>query len=430
MKKAKTAFVVFLAIWLSVLSVAAETREYHNPLIDPKPMSSYVELNKNIKNFLLLGMDKTDYSISNGSTYHTDAILVVAVNFDEHKIDLISLPRDTLTYVPGIKGIYKLNAAINCGGGKTEEGFQKACEAASWLLGGVKIDYYCAVDMRAMIAIGDAIGGVDFKLEMSYKGQYGKYNAGWQHLNGKGILDYLRARRNATRNANDLGRTARQRDLIMAIIKKLVSNMKCLTSAISAAQSLEDRFFTNMSIVDLASFIPLVLQMDFDLMGSHVISGKYRTALKDWNFTFTDQENRKSVIKNVYGIEVSELEYVSLAYTRWLMKHGFPVARYLSVARLLRDAVDELDEALMSREQKDALTDFDSAYEKTMDAFDNAADSMSDSDAKLMLSAANMLREQGNALYTMFDGIQKPVWSDWHYWYADRMINEIDVNFH
>ncbi len=66
-----------------------------------------------------------------------------------------------------------------CGGGKTEDGFQKACEAASWLLGGIKINYYCAVDMRAMIAIGDTIGGVDFKLEMSYKGQFGKYNARW-----------------------------------------------------------------------------------------------------------------------------------------------------------------------------------------------------------------------------------------------------------
>ncbi len=160
--KVKTAYVMILAFLLSVISVVAETREFHNPLICPRPMSSYVALNKNIKNFLLMGMDKTDYSISNGSIYHTDAILVVDVNFDEHKIDLISLPRDTLTYVPGIKGNYKLNATNNCGGGKTEEGFQKACEAASWLLGGVRIDYYCAVDMRAMIAIGDAIGGVDF----------------------------------------------------------------------------------------------------------------------------------------------------------------------------------------------------------------------------------------------------------------------------
>jgi hypothetical protein len=185
-----------------------------------------------------------------------------------------------------------------------------------------------------------------------------------------------------------------------------------------------------MSIADMVSFLPLALHTDFDAMGSHVFSGKYRTALKDWNFTFTDQENRKAVIKNVYGVDVPELKYVSYAYTRWLMKNGFTVARYLFVAKLLRDNIGEMDEALMSDEQKDALAAFDLALERTMDAFDTAADSMSDSDAKLMLSEAESLRNQGNALYTLFGGIKKPVWSDWHYWYADRMINEIDVNFH
>ncbi len=69
-------------------------------------------------------------------------------------------------------------------------------------------------------------------------------------------------------------------------------------------------------------------------------------------------------------------------------------------------------------------------FSKTMDTFDTAADSILDSGAKLMLSAAKALRQQGDALYTLFGGIKKPAWSDWHYWYADRMINEIDVNFH
>lgn len=430
MKKVKVTVAVILAILLSIVTVSAGTMGYHNPLIDPQQVTPYVKLNKNFKNLLLLGMDKTDYSISRGSIYHTDAILVLAVNFDEHKIDLISLPRDTLTYVPGIKGIYKLNAAINCGGGKTEEGFQKACEAASWLLGGIKIDYYCAVDMNAMVAIGDAIGGVDVKLEMSYKGQFGKYNVGWQHLNGKGIMDYLRARKNATKNANDLGRTARQRDMITAIIKKLANDTNCLVSAIATAQRMEDRFFTNMSIADVAAILPLALQTDFDAMGSYVISGKYRTALEDWNFTFTDQENRKAVIHNVYGVDVQELKYVSFAYTRWLMENGFKVARCISVANLLRDNIRTKDETSTNEAQRDVLAAFDLALERTKAAFDKAADSMSDSDAKLMVSEVELLRKQGNALYTLFEDIKKPVWSDWHYWYADRMINEVDVNFH
>jgi hypothetical protein len=38
----------------------------------------------------------------------------------------------------------------------------KISGVASWVLGGIKIGYSCAVDMKAMAAIGDAIGGVDF----------------------------------------------------------------------------------------------------------------------------------------------------------------------------------------------------------------------------------------------------------------------------
>ncbi len=429
MKKLTKVIVILLCFMLvHILPALAQTGGQHNPLIDPQPISSYISLNQNIKNILLLGIDKSDAALAKGSDYHTDAILVAAVNFDEKKIDLVSLPRDTLTYVPGIKGIYKLNAAINCGGGKTEEGFQKVCEAAAWVLGGIKIDYYCAVDMKAMAAIGDAIGGVNFELEMSYTGTYGKYHKGLQHLNGNGILDYLRARRNATENANDIGRTSRQRDLIMAIIQKVMSDKGHLPSVISALQRLEDGFFTNMSVGEMVTFLPLVTQIDFDAIGSHVITGKYRSALADWNFTFTDQDHRREVIQTVYGVKVPELKYVSYAYTKWLMEDGFTVVRYISIAKLMRDGICAYGEASMNAEQKEALAAFDLAYEQTANAFDTAADSMSDSDTKRMTGASKELRKKGDALAGLFN-MEKPVWGTGRYWYADRSVNEIDVNF-
>lgn len=430
MKKVLRIAVLLLCfVFTMTVHALCEPEDSHNPLINPQPMTNYITLNKNIKNILLLGIDKSDAAVARGSDYHTDAIMVAAVNFDEGKIDLISLPRDTLTYVPGIKGIYKLNAAINCGGGKTEEGFQKVCEAVAWLLGGIKIDYYCAVDMKAMAAIGDAIGGVDFELEMSYTGSFGKYQRGMQHLNGKGIMDYLRARRNATVNGNDIGRTSRQRDLIMAILKKMMSDKNTLASAITEARSIEDGFFISMSLGEMASFLPLALQTEYDSIGSHVITGKYRSALNGWNFTFTDQQNRKAIIKNVYGVDVPELEYVSYEYTKWLMENGFAPVRYLSVAKLLRDNIGAMGKTSFTAEQKDALSAFDAAYERTMDAFDAASDSMSDSDTKLLSNAAKALRKQGDALCKLFTKIKKPVWANGRYWYADRMINEVNVNF-
>lgn len=134
-----------------------------------------------------------------GGDFHTDAIIVLRVDFDNKTLDMISLPRDGFTHVPGVKGIYKLNAAINVGGGKTDAGFQKVCETASWYLGGVPIDYYAAFELETVTKIGDLIGGVDFDVDMAYTGTSGqKYKKGMQHLDGTGINDYMRARKNAT----------------------------------------------------------------------------------------------------------------------------------------------------------------------------------------------------------------------------------------
>jgi len=402
----------------------AEMNKQHNPLIEPQPLT-YITPAQNIKNVLLLGIDKNDRSSSKGYDYHTDAIMVVAVNLDENKVDLVSLPRDTLTYVPGIRGIYKLNAAINCGGGKTEEGFQKVCEAAAWVMGGIRIDYYCAVDMKAMEAIGDAIGGVDFDLETPVEG----YHSGRQHLDGKGIVAYLRSRTGAKVNANDIGRTGRQRELMWAIYDKIMRDKSLIPKLLLETQSLEKAFFTNMSLPDMMTFVQVAVKLDTAKVGSHVITGKYRTALQNWNFTFTDQAHRQEVIRQVYGVQVPELSYVSFEYTKWLVDHGFSVVHCLGVAKQLLEEVAAQNPSAMSTVQREALEAAQLAYGMTVDAFDVAADSMAPEDTRNMESRAKELRKQGDALLALFGGTRKLSWYSGKYWYADRMINEIDVNF-
>lgn len=53
-------------------------------------------------NILLMGIDADEYGgTTSGTMAHTDAIMLIAINFTENKVDLISLPRDTLTTAPG-----------------------------------------------------------------------------------------------------------------------------------------------------------------------------------------------------------------------------------------------------------------------------------------------------------------------------------------
>ena len=167
----------------------------HNPIIEPNKIGTSTATKDRFTNVLLLGVD---YGFPGywGSHYkkvlqecHTDAFMVFSINMTTSDVNLISIPRDTVTYVPGVQGVYKLTSAVNCAD-DLNKAFQRCCDAASWMLGGVRIDYYACVDMNAMIKLCDHIGGAEIDVEMGYNGGSGRYySSGRQHLDGQGLMD-------------------------------------------------------------------------------------------------------------------------------------------------------------------------------------------------------------------------------------------------
>ena len=413
-----------------IAGAAAETVS-KNPLVDPQKVPS-VKTPQRYTNILMLGVDFGFQGYRGSASAlkktldacHTDAIMVVSINMTTKDVNLISLPRDTLTYIPEVRGIYKLNGAFNCAD-TLEEGFERICDAASWVLGGIQIDHYCAVDMAAMIALGDFIGGVDLDVEMSYDGNSGKhYSKGMQHLDGQGMMDYVRARRNATVNAHDIGRTGRQRQVMAAIFRKVKSNAGLIKRGWNYANSGEINFFTDLSLGKVLNLLNKV--RNSDSIGSYVITGPYQTALEGWNFTFTDQANRIEVIKQVYGIEVPELPYISYEYTKWLMDEGFTSARYIAVARDILEQAGMVE--TMTEAQQAALNKLQAALDAAVRAFDAAADSMSADDQKVMVEKRRELRSAGDEAAVLLTG-EEATWSTGKYWYADPMINEYQYSW-
>lgn len=442
------------------LYVCAETSAQSAPLTD-NPLinreagrtSLAFEPSEGIINFLLIGMDSdekdTGYLVEDN---HTDAMIVMAVNPKANRIDLISIPRDTMAYVPGTRGVYKINGAINVGSKRASrptmsaEGFEAVRDTVSWLLGGIRIDHYLAVNMEAMAEIGNAIGGIDFNVEMSYAGEGRKiYRKGMQHLDGQGIVDYFQARKNATVNpGSDLARTGRQRALLTAIMTKLMVNpsiLLSLTKSYTSNEIIRQGFFTDMDLKDLPSLMQLMLTLSGGLKSSgtdgvfhlHVISGAYRNAFGNWKFTFTDQENRREVIRQVYGVDVPELKYVSYSYAKWLYTSGFRAIRHLSASDGIRKFMDENpDKAPDTDAFRKALEAFNLAYDRTRDTFILAAETMDSKDTQNMTIQANKLKEAGNALAKLLSYPKKNgkvVWSAAKYHDEDRLVNEVYVNF-
>jgi len=455
-----------LASFLAVIILAFPTLGFaeisvHDAMVTDNPLinveagrtADYLDIPEGTINFLLMGLDSEekdyDYHVEE---IHTDAMIVLAVNPKANKVDMISIPRDTMAYVPGTRGVYKLNGAINVGGtragrqAKSPEGFEAVRETVSWVLGGIRIDHYLAVDMEAMAAIGDAMGGVDFDVEMSYAGKDKKvYQAGLQHLDGQGIVDYFQARRNATVDpGSDLARTGRQRALLSAIIRKLIANPALLLSLIQGSNSSEtirEGFFTDMNLLDLPALIQFSLKLtgylnSSDTDGSfqsHVLSGAYRVAFGNWKFTFTNQDHRRAVIRQVYGVDVPELKYVSYSYAKWLYTSGFRAIRHLSAADGIRSYLDANPDKLTGdKALAEALDSFNLYYSKTQDAFILAAETMNGKDTRFMTILANKLKDAGNTLarliaYPKKDG--EVVWRMARYHDEDRLINEVYVNF-
>ena len=438
MLRMKRAFILILLMCFAV-AAGAEAAEVSpdNPLLFPHAGVDYVSYPDNIVNVLFLGIDFGSEGYW-GSGYkdnirecHTDAVMVVAINLTKKKIDIISLPRDSVTIVPGVRGVYKLNAAVNCAD-TLAEGLERTRASVEWLLGGIKIDCWFAVDMNTMFRLGDAVGGVDFYVDMNYVGSSGKtYVEGWTHLNGTGIMDYVRARTNATVDSNDLGRARRQRDMMTAVLNKLIADGQSAGNVLKVLGNPDAGFFTNLTNAQAVGFLallPTLLRMDAERFTSYSLDGPYRTAM-EYNFTFTDQELRADVIQTVYGIAVPPVPYVSFEHSKWLTETGFSSMHTIMAAKEFMEAV-ESRRRTFTQEQREAWEKFVAAYWDAVDYFQVAAETLDVAATDKMKTTRVTLRRWGDDLAEMigYNGV-----IPWNhavkYWYKDPYINEYQLDW-
>lgn len=283
------------------------TPDPYQQLLDRADQSIIQQLDNYI-NIMLIGVDYSPERDTWGGkhAYHSDVMIVLTINKVENTIQLTSLPRDTYSQIPGVSGRYKLNASIDCGGGwPTAGGFKKVCEAASWQLGGIPINYYYAVDMTAVKNLFDAIGGVDFYVNIDFTINGRSYKQGMQHLDGQGALDYLRVRKNLpSSEAGDLNRIDRQKELLVAMFDQLKSK-NLLLELPDILAAFKGNLYTNITWDQTAALAAYAYKIGSDKISMHSMSGNYDN-IYNWNFCFTNQPKRVKLIKDIFGIDVPE----------------------------------------------------------------------------------------------------------------------------
>ncbi len=289
-----------------------------------------------IVNVLLVGVDYApERETWNGKhEYHADVMLLLAVNFKENKVDMISIPRDTYAKIPGVNGKYKINASINCGGGMPD-GLPKVCEAASWMLGGIPVDYYYAVTMPVVKELVDAIGGVEYDLDVDFTMAGRSYKKGLQYMDGQAVLDYLRVRKNVAQ-AGDQNRINRQKKMLLALFSAC-KERNLVVKFPEIVQAFQGKLFTNMSFDQTVALALFAYNLPPDKIAMHSMGGA-TADIYNWAFVLTDQKKRVELIKEVYGIDVPQEIQYSRGYCMWewaYMKSGV----YLNTVEKMEDSM-------------------------------------------------------------------------------------------
>ncbi|OQW96254.1 MAG: hypothetical protein BWK77_05630 [Verrucomicrobia bacterium A1] len=177
---------------------------------------------------LLLGSDGRHP----GEPSRSDAIFVLHADPRSGTLRGLSLPRDLYVPLNGlpVRRTARLNAALFYGDYyATSAGIPAARETVSRLLD-VPVDGAVVVKFDFVRQLVDAVGGVSVFCDKSVadrsfnaldgKGKYAlQFDAGWNHLDGKRALDFIRLRRPDT----DFGRMGRNRNLLCALGKRLRS---------------------------------------------------------------------------------------------------------------------------------------------------------------------------------------------------------------
>ncbi len=191
---------------------------------DADVVGSLTEGSGDVTTYLVVGSDSRAglddlTNFGNFSGQRGDVVMLVRLDTDAKSASMLSIPRDLYVDIPG-HGKDKINAAFAYGGSRL------MVETIKQNLH-VEINHYVEVDFVGFMNIVDGVGGIDMSFPYPARDASSglSVEAGPQNLDGKAALAYARSRKyQELRNgswqpvdANDIGRTRRQQQVMLAI---------------------------------------------------------------------------------------------------------------------------------------------------------------------------------------------------------------------
>lgn len=206
---------------------------------------------KDFYTFLIVGRDT-------GGGGNTDTILLAAYDILNQKLNVMSIPRDTMVNIP--YDIKRINAVYNYSGGG-DKGIQALYKEVSQLVGFVP-DYKIVMEWNAIGELVEAIDGVWFDVprDMDYDDStqdlHIHVKAGYQLLNGEEAMGVLRWRKNnddTGYETGDIGRIETQQAFLKSVIAQCLQ-VENVTKIREFAQVFSNNVQTDLSLGNLVWF--------------------------------------------------------------------------------------------------------------------------------------------------------------------------------
>lgn len=227
---------------------------------------------------LVLGLDTRDKF----GGMNTDVIMAAALNPENKKAVVVTIPRDSRIDVDGYKvrkaNLYYSNfyaAARNEGLDSKQADLQARSEMKT-LFGkvlGIPIDYAAKINFRGFSDIVDALGGIDVYVDQDMRytdnadGTVIDLQEGFQRLDGDQALDFVRYRQSnaGTRQSSDFERNKRQSEVIGALTDRLMS-----LGSVTKLDDVIEAVGNNLSIDMPASEIERMITVYFGIRRSDI----------------------------------------------------------------------------------------------------------------------------------------------------------------
>lgn len=268
--------------------------------------------NRRLTTILLMGVDQTleqaaTASFRNGG--QADFLVLVAVNDAQKTVSAIQINRDSMVElkVLNIAGQeIGTHAGQICLAHAYGDGGEMSCEmtvdAVSAMLNGTPIDYYMRMSMDGIVALNDALGGIEVTLEDDFSSLDPAMTAGTTlTLHGMQAEYYTRTRMTVG-NGTNRERLARQRTYLRAATAKLKQLLEQDPGFIRTLYAQLEPYL--LSSISRGAFYNLADKASrYEVRPMYEIEGTSRVGEFGFVECYVDQDSlRKALIDSMYDL--------------------------------------------------------------------------------------------------------------------------------